>query len=54
MKFGALAQKSIYEISLKDLTNWRYKRLKEVDPSTIHRKKGLYSSFLHMQKLNCF
>ncbi|MFW2077479.1 hypothetical protein ACG94X_07080 [Acinetobacter sp. ULE_I010] len=26
-KFGALAQKSIYDITPKDLTNWRNKRL---------------------------
>ena len=35
MKFGALAQKSIYDITPKDLTGWRNNRLTQVGENTV-------------------
>ncbi|MFW2077525.1 tyrosine-type recombinase/integrase [Acinetobacter sp. ULE_I010] len=50
-KFGALAQKSIYDISPKDLTNWRNKRLKEVGENTVLKEISHYSAmFSYAQK----
>ena len=54
MKFGALAQKSIYEITPKDLTNWRNKRLSEVSENTVLRKSHTTVQCLHSRKKNCF
>lgn len=51
MKFGALAQKSIYDISPKDLTNWRNKRLTEVGDNTVLKEISHYSAmFTYAQK----
>lgn len=51
MKFGALAQKSIYDITPKDLTNWRNKRLKEVGENTVLKEISHYSAmFTYAQK----
>ena len=51
MKFGALAQKSIYDITPKDLTNWRNKRLKEVGENTVLKEISHYSAmFTFAQK----
>lgn len=51
MKFGALAQKSIYEITPKDLTNWRNKRLSEVSENTVLKEISHYSAmFTFAQK----
>jgi len=50
-KFGALAQKSIYDISPKDLTNWRNKRLQEVGENTVLKEISHYSAiFTYAQK----
>lgn len=50
-KFGALAQKSIYDITPKDLTNWRNKRLKEVSENTVLKEISHYSAmFTYAQK----
>lgn len=50
-KFGALAQKSIYDITPKDLTNWRNKRLKEVGENTVLKEISHYSAiFSYAQK----
>lgn len=50
-KFGALAQKSLYDISPKDLTHWRNKRLKEVGENTVLKEISHYSAmFTYAQK----
>lgn len=50
-KFGALAQKSIYDITAKDLTNWRNKRLQEVGDNTVLKEISHYSAmFTYAQK----
>lgn len=50
-KFGALAQKSIYTITPKDLTHWRNKRLKEVGENTVLKEISHYSAmFTYAQK----
>ncbi|BAP36652.1 putative recombinase [Acinetobacter guillouiae] len=50
-KFGALAQKSIYDITPKDLTAWRNKRMKEVGENTILKEISHYSAiFSYAQK----
>ena len=43
-KFGELADKSIHDITPKDLTIWKNKRLKEVGANTVIREIGLFSS----------
>lgn len=51
IKFGALAQKSIYNITPKDLTNWRNKRLTEVGENTVLKEISHYSAmFTYAQK----
>lgn len=51
MKFGALAQKSIYTITPKDLTHWRNKRLTEVGENTVLKEISHYSAmFTFAQK----
>lgn len=51
MKFGALAQKSIYDITPKDLTNWRNKRSSEVSANTVLKEISHYSAmFTYAQK----
>ena len=51
MKFGALAQKSIYDITPKDLTHWRNKRLTEVGENTVLKEISHYSAmFTFAQK----
>ncbi len=51
VKFGALAQKSIYDITPKDLTNWRNKRLSEVSENTVLKEISHYSAmFTFAQK----
>jgi len=51
MKFGALAQKSIYDITPRDLTNWRNKRLNEVGENTVLKEISHYSAmFTYAQK----
>ena len=51
IKFGALAQKSIYNITPKDLTNWRNKRLTEVSENTVLKEISHYSAmFTYAQK----
>lgn len=50
-KFGALAQKSIYDITPKDLTHWRNKRLNEVGENTVLKEISHYSAmFTFAQK----
>ena len=50
-KFGALAQKSIYDITPKDLTNWRNKRLQQVGENTVLKEISHYSAmFTYAQK----
>lgn len=44
MKFGALAQKSIYDITPKDLTNWRNRRMTEVGANTVLKEISHYSA----------
>ncbi len=44
MKFGALAQKSIYDITSKDLTNWRNRRMTEVGTNTVLKEISHYSA----------
>lgn len=44
MKFGALAQKSIYDITPKDLTVWRNKRNTEVSANTVLKEISHYSA----------
>ncbi|QOW46490.1 MULTISPECIES: site-specific integrase [Acinetobacter] len=44
LKFGALADMSIHDITPKHLTNWRNKRAKEVGANTLLREMALYSS----------
>jgi len=51
MKFGALAQKSIYDITPKDLTVWRNKRSSEVSANTVLKEISHYSAmFTYAQK----
>ncbi len=51
MKFSALAQKSIYDITPKDLTMWRNKRLTEVGENTVLKEISHYSAmFTYAQK----
>lgn len=51
MKFGALAKKSIYDITPRDLTNWRNKRLNEVGENTVLKEIPHYSAmFTYAQK----
>lgn len=50
-KFGALAQKSIYDITPKDLTHWRNKRLEQVGKNTVLKEISHYSAmFTYAQK----
>lgn len=44
VKFGALAETSIHDITPQHLTNWRNKRLTEVGANTVLREIALYSS----------
>ena len=51
MKFGALAQKSIYDITPKDLTGWRNNRLTQVGENTVLKEISHYSAmFTFAQK----
>ncbi|MEN8319787.1 tyrosine-type recombinase/integrase [Acinetobacter junii] len=51
IKFGVLAQKSIYELTPKDLTAWRNKRLTEVGENTVLKEISHYSAmFTYAQK----
>lgn len=50
-KFGVLGVKSIYEITPKDLTDWRNKRSKQVSAGTVLKEMSLYSAiFSYAQK----
>lgn len=50
-KLGDIANKSIYEITPQDLTNWRNKRLTEVSIKTVLREIALFSAiFTYAQK----
>ena len=50
-KFSALAQKSIYDITPKDLTFWRNKRLTQVGENTVLKEISHYSAmFTFAQK----
>ncbi|WP_288385530.1 site-specific integrase [uncultured Acinetobacter sp.] len=50
-KFGFLAYKAIYEITPKQLTNWRNKRLLEVGANTVLKEISFYSAvFTYAQK----
>lgn len=51
MKFGALAQKSIYDITPKDLTGWRNNRLTQVGENIVLKEISHYSAmFTFAQK----
>lgn len=50
-KIGLIGLKSIYDITPKDLTDWRNKRSKEVGANTVLKEMSLYSSiFSYAQK----
>lgn len=45
-----MAQKSIYDISPKDLTNWRNKKLQEVGENTVLKEISHYSAIFTYAK----
>ncbi|KAA8735721.1 site-specific integrase [Acinetobacter qingfengensis] len=50
-KFGLLGEKNIYDITPKDLTDWRNKRSKQVSAGTVLKEMSLYSAiFTYAQK----
>lgn len=53
-KFGALAQKSIYDITAKDLTGWRNQRLTQVGENTVLKEISHYSAMFTYAKKELF